>query len=340
MSFAPVARAQETTPSGEDALDPLRERFRTGIDKYRAGAFAEAILIWENIYRELGPEKGYRLAFNLARAYEQFGDPTRAAESYDAYVEATARRREAGEALEPLVEKQEAEAKARLLELAATQGRIRIAGHRAVLVKIDGGPERRAPASGWIAYVTPRKTHVVTFDPGTKEEQNVEVKVGLGELVELSPPPAKERGPSPESGREPPQTPARSAIVEERPYSPVVLYTAAGATAIATVVSLALYANASSIEDDYAAAASRGEASSVAGDQAGYAAAERTALGLHDDYESARSTAHLSLAVPVVLGAATLGLTAYWLVGSKPKRVGASVAPLTGGAFFGAGTRF
>ena len=145
----------------------------------------------ETIYRELGPEKGYRLAFNLARAYEQFGDPTRAAESYDAYVTAVARRREANEPLEPNVEKQETEAQERLAELGKALGRIRFAPGHATVVKIDNGVEHVGPSSGWVAYVTPGKTHVVTFDPGTTTERHVEVSVGLGEVVLLTPPRSK-----------------------------------------------------------------------------------------------------------------------------------------------------
>ncbi len=67
--FTPArALADEPSPPKEsDTLDPLRERFRAGMERYRAGAFAEAIVIWTAIYGELG-EKGYRLAFYIAEA--------------------------------------------------------------------------------------------------------------------------------------------------------------------------------------------------------------------------------------------------------------------------------
>ncbi len=117
LGAARPALAQEAPDS--DALHPLRERFRLGMEKYRAGAYAEAIVVWEAIYRELGAEQGYRLAFNLGHAYEEFGDRTRAAEHFEAYLKETIRRTAAGEVLEPAVRKQADEAKERLAALPA-----------------------------------------------------------------------------------------------------------------------------------------------------------------------------------------------------------------------------
>src|SRR5262245_58582030 len=107
-TLAPHAHAaDEPTSAGADPLDPLRERFRVGFDQYRSGQYAEAIVTWEAIYRELGPEKGYRLAFNLARAYDAIGEGKAAAEHYDTYVAEVERRRAGGETLEANVERQE-----------------------------------------------------------------------------------------------------------------------------------------------------------------------------------------------------------------------------------------
>jgi hypothetical protein len=333
-SVAAPALAQETSTTN-DELDPLRERFRAGLEKYRAGAFAEAILIWENIYRELGPEKGYRLAFNLARAYEQFGDPTRAAESYDAYVASTTRRREAGESLEPIVAKQEAEAIARLAELAATQGRIRISAERSVLVKIDAGPERLVPSSGWTAYVTPGKPHTVTFDPGTPEAKQVDANVAVGELVELSPPPLRASPPIASAA-----TPRIERTTSERPYGPAVVYLAAGVTVVSAALPAFFYARAGSIRSDYDAAVTQADASRRAGDRAAYDTALGSGKSLRDDYTSTRSAAQISLAVPIVLGVATVGLAAYWLLGAKASPAGAVALPRPGGAAFGGALTF
>jgi hypothetical protein len=329
---APLARAQEPGAAQNDTLDPLRERFRAGLDKYRAGAFAEAILIWETIYRELGPEKGYRLAFNLARAYEQFGDPTRAAESYDAYVAGVAEHRKLEETLDPNVEVQEAEALKRLAELDKTQGRIRVVTERSVLVKIDRGPERLVPPNGWVAHVTPGRSHVVTFDPGTPSERHVEVKVEFGQIVEVSPPP-RESPPSPPPPSVVP-TPPREAA-ERHPYSATVMWIAAGGTLVSAVLPIVLYARAGGIRTDYEAAVTAAEGSARSGDSSAYDAARSRGTGLRSDYESARSVAQLSLAVPITLGAVTGSLAAYWFFGAKSSSVTGFVTPLHGGAFMG-----
>jgi hypothetical protein len=321
---SPLAWAQDATPH-DDGLEAQRERFRAGLEKYRAGAFADAIVIWENVYRELGPEKGYRLAFNLARAYEQFGDSTRAAESYEAYVRETARRRGAGETIEDVVEKQEREAQERLAELAATKGRIRIAGDRSVVVTIDGGAERLAPRTGFVAYVTPGRPHVVTFDPGTKDEHRIDVQVDLGQVVEVSPPPLEAIAPAPVAPAPLPST--RFEVREERPYDRSVLYVAAGVTAAAALVPVILYANASAVRSDYDAA--REDASSASASD--YRALANRADRLEADYESARSTAYASLAIPAALGVVTLGLAAYWLFATKERRVPMAGEMLPGG---------
>ncbi|MGD0530463.1 MAG: hypothetical protein ABSE49_35345, partial [Polyangiaceae bacterium] len=42
----------------DDPMEQYRERFKQGMDRYRAGAPAEAVGYWEPIYRELGEQKG------------------------------------------------------------------------------------------------------------------------------------------------------------------------------------------------------------------------------------------------------------------------------------------
>ena len=67
-------------------MEQYRERFKQGMDRYKAGAPAEAIGYWEPIYRELGEQKGYRLAYNLGVAYAELGDATRAAERLESFL--------------------------------------------------------------------------------------------------------------------------------------------------------------------------------------------------------------------------------------------------------------
>lgn len=49
---------------------------------------AGAVEIWRGLFQTLGTECGWKLLFNLGRGYEKLGDPTRAIESYRAFVAA------------------------------------------------------------------------------------------------------------------------------------------------------------------------------------------------------------------------------------------------------------
>ena len=213
-------------------------------------------------------------------------------------------------------------------------GRIRISGDRAVIVTIDGGAERLAPGIGFVAYVTPGRTHVVTFDPGTKDEHRVEVRIELGQVVEVSPPRPKVMPPAPLAPTPLPAT--RFEVREERPYDRSVLYIAAGVTAASALVPVILYANASAVRSDYDAAR-EGASRAAASEYAGLAGrADR----LSTDYESARSIAYASLAIPAALGVATLGLTTYWLVATKETRVPIAGSVVPGGGGVVASGRF
>ncbi|MDP9151190.1 MAG: hypothetical protein M3O36_14780, partial [Myxococcota bacterium] len=105
----------------EEALNADRERFRLGMQRYEAGAFAQAIEFWEPIYRELGAERGYRLAYDLGVAYVQVGDTAAAAERLRAFVAGVDLRRSRGETLAAIVEREEADARARIAILAARE---------------------------------------------------------------------------------------------------------------------------------------------------------------------------------------------------------------------------
>ena len=64
-----------------------------------------------SIYREGGAVKGYRVAFDLARAYDKTGDPIRAKEKYRAFLAVVDARRAAGLAIEAIVVQEESEAR-------------------------------------------------------------------------------------------------------------------------------------------------------------------------------------------------------------------------------------
>jgi hypothetical protein len=331
---APPSRAQ---PRASDDLAEYRERFKTGLAKYKAGAVAEALQYWEPIYRELGATRGYRLAFNLARAYDGFGDFTRAAERYESFVSEGEARRAAKEKVEPLIEKEVKEARARLAELAASKGRIRVnAGERPVAVRIDAAEPR---VSGFVAYVGPG-AHVLVLGGGSERTDRREIHVKAGEIVEVTPasfPPTPL--PGGDGGARTPSvttTPPSRFRLEKRvehPFSPVVLYLATGLTVASVVLPVLTYASALSYQRSH----------TLSGD-ADPASQTRNA-SLQSDYDSHAATYHATLAVPITLAAITIGLTAYYFVGTHQREVPVIVptvspAPARDGAVVGVTTRF
>ena len=300
-------------PPGSGTLDGLRERFRAGMERYNAGAFAEAVVIWEAIYRELGTDKGYRLAFDLALAYDELGDLIKAADHYESYLERVSQRRAASETLEPNVERQEEVARQRLEKIAALKARIHVkAGRRPGIVQIDNAPARVA---GFTVYVEPG-AHLVTLGTGKEAEvRRVTVALGAIALVE----PREDAPPTP-----PPET--RFETHTERPFSPAVLWVGGGVAALSLLLPALTYANALSIKSDYDdPATTRPQKERIA-----------------SDYDSARTNAYASVAVPAVFTAATFGLALWYLLGTKTTRTpitpSASVGPT--GMSLGAAARF
>ncbi len=321
--FLRAVVASPGTAHGDDApvsgpLDALRERSREGAEKYRAGAYADAIVIWESIYRELGEAKGYRIAFNLGRAYDAFGDSTRAAEHYESYLEEVERRRGTKEALEPNVEKQAEEARERLDVLAATKGRIRVlAADPPVVVRVDNSPER---VGAFVAYVEPG-SHVVRFGGGGTGAEPRTVVVRAGQVVEVAPPAGELR-----------QAPLALRPVEafrtrtEHPLSPVIVWSAAGLALVSVVVPVLAYDSALSVKHEH--------------DDPQTLPADKVQLA--SDYASARSNAYASLLLPAVLGATATGLALWYVLGAKQTRVPIAPEATIGprGATIGATLRF
>jgi hypothetical protein len=287
---SPATSADPVPPP--DPMEPLRERFRAGMEQYRAARYADAILIWEQIYRELGPEGGYRLSFNLGRAYDAAGDLTKAAEHYETYVSQVVRRRTRGDTLEAQVEKQDRDARERLAQLAESRGRIRVLpGERPTAAQIDNGEPRLA---GFVAYVAPG-AHAITFGTGTARAR-IDVTVAEGQIVEVAPveapvPPvvtALARAPGDAVPiREPSRTP---------PFSATWIYVAGGVTLASAVVPLVGYARALGTKSDFEQTVDRD-------------AQQRLAA----DYADRRRFAYVSLGVTGALSALTAGLGAAWL---------------------------
>jgi hypothetical protein len=136
----------------DDPIAQYRERFKQGMDRYKAGAPAEAVGYWEPIYRELGEQKGYRLAYNLGVAYSELGDTTRAAERLESFLGQVEARRTRGEAIASIVTKEEADARERVTAFVATKGRIHVdAGTPPRAAQVDASEPRLA---GFVRYWT------------------------------------------------------------------------------------------------------------------------------------------------------------------------------------------
>jgi tetratricopeptide (TPR) repeat protein len=284
-------------PAADSPLDSLRERFREGMDKYKAGAFADAILIWESIYRDLGSEKGYRLAFDLGRAYDALGDLIKAADHYESYLEKVRQRRSDGELLEANVERQEEVARDRLEKIASLKARIRVkAGLRQpVIVQIDNAPARVA---GFTVYVEPG-AHTVTFGAG-KEADVRRLAVERGVVVDVEPRAESPSGPSMPAPSEP-----RFETRLEHPFSPLVLWVSAGVAVASLLVPAITYAHALSVKSDY--------------DSPSTSTTDK--LTLANDYESARTNAYASIVVPALFTAAAGGLAVWYVLGTREARI-------------------
>lgn len=300
----------------DDALTDYRERFKTGFVHYKAGEVAEAIRYWEPIYRELGASKGYRLAFNLARAYETYGDFTRAAEFYESFLAEVDVRRRVGETLDPLVEKEDVDARARLVELVATKGRIRVnAGVKPVSARIDAGESR---LSGFVAFVPPG-VHTVVLGVGSDDAEKSELTVNAGEIVEVTPRPPPEVA-APVVAVVPLQPPIRMEKRIEHPFSPEVLYVAGGITLASILVPVITHASAVSYQQSHSLSSDPGS--------------EMQNASIRSDYTSASTAYYATLAVPITLAALTAGLTTWYFLGTKQREIpvlvpsphGASVA--------------
>jgi hypothetical protein len=214
------ARAASPTPSGAVGQDPLvryREQFKLGMDRYRAGAIAEAVEYWEPIYRDLGRSDGYRLAYNLGLAYAELGDATHAAQRLRSFLDEVDARRTRGERFESLVIKEEADARSRIASLVATQER---------LVGDAGAPS--APVETLEAGPTPGPV-----------------------ASPLAPAPPVEVA----SALAPPPPPAvvPDDVSHASPFSPALFYASGGLAVAAGVAAVALEANANSLRNRFVA---------------------------------------------------------------------------------------
>lgn len=304
---APVARGAPTTSAADDALSDYRERFKQGMDRYQAGAFAEAIGYWEPIYRELGEQKGYRLSFNIGVAYQELGDATHAAEHLQSFLSQVDARRARGETVPAIVQKEEQDARDRIAALTASKGRIRVdPGSPARPVRVDAMEPR---LSAFVAWVNPGQ-HTVTFAPGTADAQEKTVEVHAGEQVEVAPPPpaatappsASAPAPAPAPVQAPPPPPPITRTETQHPFTPVLVYVAGGLTVAAGIASIPLENRAWSLHDQYAA-------------ENPIPASDRSS------FDGARTLAYGAIGATIGLGVITAALATWYFVGTSHREV-------------------
>jgi hypothetical protein len=310
------AGADPAATAPDDALAAYREQFKRGMDLYEHGAAAEAVAIWEPVYRELGEQRGYRLAYDLGVAYAALDDSPRSGERLQAFVSEVDSRRGRGEALGAAVTKEESDARARLARLATSLGRIQVVpGSSPSMARVDAGTPH---AAGFIAWVAPGP-HTVTFDPGTQDERTIPIDVASGALVELVPPapagpaipasgPAATEGPAaplpsgpsaPSSER--PAAPAGAPAPRAAPFSPWLIAVSGGATLAATGAAIALELHASSLRDQDVAEQARSPDGTIA-------PADRTS------FTTARTWAYVSIGAAVGLAGVTGGIAGWYLL--------------------------
>lgn len=307
----PAARAAPPPSVADDPLSDYRERFKQGMDRYKAGAFAEAIGYWEPIYRELGEQKGYRLAFNIGVAYQELGDATHAAEHLQAFLAQVDARRARGDSIPAIVQKEEQDARDRISALTASKGRIRVdPGSPPRPVQVDA---MEPHVSTFVAWVNPGQ-HTVTFAPGTPDAQEKTLEVHAGDLVDVAPPPpppappavtppaSAAPGPTAAPALTPPPPAPVTRTETEHPFSPALLYVAGGLTLAAGIASIPLESHAWSLHDQYA-----GENPIPSGDRS--------------SFDGARTLAYGAIGATIGLGVVTAALATWYFVGTSQREV-------------------
>jgi hypothetical protein len=311
----PVSSATAPSRDGSgDALAQFRQRFKLGMDRYKEGALSDAIAYWEPLYRELGPTTGYRLAYNLGVAYAELGDATRAAERLQAFLSEVDGRRASGQAVGPVVTKEETDARQRVAMLVESKGRIRTHPMEPpVVAQVDADEPR---VTGFTEWVAPG-LHTVRFAPGTAHEEVLSVQVGAGHVVDVEPAAVAvdggeaglvdAAGDAPADGFvERPQGGRLARPKAGHPFSPALPMVAGGVTIAATVAAVALELQANHLHDQFASEQANTRVI-VASDR--------------DAFNTTRTWAYVAVGGAVGAAALTAGLTAWYFWGSTRREL-------------------
>ena len=307
------ARAEPAPSTSDDSLAAYRERFKQGMDLYEHGEAAAAIACWEPIYRDLGEQRGYRLAYNLGVAYAALDDTTHSANRLQAFLTEVDARRGGGEALGVAVTNEESDARSRLARLATILGRVQVApSNPRSIVRVDAGDPH---AAGFVAWVAPGQ-HAVTFDPGTRDERTISIDVAAGAIVELLPPqapPAASASIAPVpavvpaapalAASEPPRAPIEPSV-SRPPFPPVLIAIGGGVTLAAAVAAIALELHANTLHDRFTAEQANSPDGTIP-------------IADRSSFATARTWAYVAVGGAAGLTAATGGLVGWYLLGRR-----------------------
>jgi hypothetical protein len=261
-----------------------------GLSRYGHGDYAGAIEVWERLLATMGEERGYKVLYNLALAYQGAGDITKAVDAYSAF--------EARVAALPDPPKaslaRAAEARARRQQLEKSNGLLHVQAPRRggpVLTRLDSSEPRPAGYAAWL----PPGPHQVTLSVGTEGEHTVPVTIEAGKTQEVDSTP-------PEPPPATPQPVAVSFVPAPAPAQPEAqsgvsnwVWIGAGATLVSAALPAILFAVASTKRDDAAA----------------FPTGSTQYPGARDTYDTWRTAYYASYALPGALAAATVAVLVW-----------------------------
>ncbi len=315
--------ASDQAQADDDPLAAYRERFKRGMERYQAGALAEAIGYWEPVYRELGERRGYRLAYNLGVAYQELGDATHAAEHLQSFLDQVEVIRGREEQVPPIVDKEAGNARARVARLVATSGRIRIEATSAPrTARVDAGEPR---LTGFVAWVAPGE-HTVTFAEGTPEAESRTVEVRAGEIVEIAPTPAPATPPPAPvivNVLPLPAPPVATRHATFHPFQWPLIVVSGGVALAAGIAAVPLYLYEGDLYTRYSAESPRPAAHS-------------------QTYNNVRTLAYTDVGGAIGFAVVTTVLATWYFLGTSERevKVTPAVGPEPGGASLGVTGRF
>lgn len=280
--------------------------FRQGLTKFRDGDTTGAVAIWQGLLKTLGTECGWKVLFNLGRAYEQLGSPTRAIESYQTFIRAADKQAELSDA--ELGIKRAAETS--IAALKAKYGAISVPAPSSGVVWVRVGLSEPQPA-GFTLYVAPGSHEIEIFSRTPKARIRT-IQVAAGKVTTVAIPEAS-RVQTPIAPPSTVKTPPPSTPAGVRAFPTALVAIGSGLTLAAAGTSVFLYTRQSS---------KRVNAEAFSRTDPEYAR-------LRDQHQDARTWYYGGLAVTGVFAAATtVVVLAHILAGDDaPAQVRATAGP-------------